>query len=86
MKAILLFLFLTSCARTDFFYNGQKVARFEGDMAKSHFTMVVNDKECIIAWDADTVNHSEATKADSGRITAAGGVIGSAIGAAVLLK
>jgi hypothetical protein len=78
LLAILL-MALTSCARTSFYHNGQKVASFEGDMVHSHYEFVVRkDGSYKITWDSDGVSHSEPTRADSGRITAAAGIITAA--------
>lgn len=63
----LLFIF-SSCARTEFFYQGQRVASFQGDMARVHYTMSITTQGVTISWSADTVNHSVATVAEGDAI------------------
>lgn len=81
---VLLLLILTSCAKTDFFYQGQRVAHFEGDMERSHFSMTVNSGQCRIEWDADKVDHSSATRANGAAVTSAIVAGGSAVTAGIM--
>jgi hypothetical protein len=78
-------LLLPACAQTSFFYQGAKVATFQGDMSRLHFNYSISPQGLTMTWDADTVSHSEPTRADTGRITAAASLVSAAVTAAVLV-
>ena len=85
LRILSLLLVLSGCAKTDFFYDGQKVASFQGDMRNSRFTMTITAQSVVIAWNADAVDHSTPTRAQGDLITAGAGVISAGVAAAVLL-
>lgn len=65
-------LLLTACAHTDFYRDGKRVARFQGDMTGMTFRLYSDGS---IAW-AGNINHSAPTlaqgKAASDKINALG--------------
>lgn len=69
-----------SCAHTTLWDNGQKIARFEGDMKGNEFTYI--SKTAEITWRAVDVDHSSATlaqgKAASDKIQAVGAAAAAA--------
>lgn len=72
---------MTSCAHSVFYKDGQRIARFEGDMTD----MVLKiDKDGAIEWKGN-ISHSAATKAQGEASAARLGAAGSAIGAASAL-
>ena len=82
--------FVTGCAHTEFWYQGEKIARFEGDMRRSNFTMIITAEGVRLEWTADAVSHSEATRAqgDAGaaKIAAGASLVTAATTAALLAK
>jgi hypothetical protein len=89
MKLCALLLLLTGCAHTEFFYQGQRVARFEGDMTQTKFTMTITAQGASLSWTADGVSHSQATRAQgdaaAGKITAAASLVTAGVMAAALI-
>lgn len=75
LSTLILAVLVTSCAHTDFYRNGQRVAHFEGDMTKMQFLM---SPAGDIQWAGD-INHSSATTAQKagaqGIVTAAGAAV-----------
>jgi hypothetical protein len=82
---LLLAVLLGACAHTDFYRNGQRIARFEGDMGPMTFTLRADGS---ITW-SGYVSHSAATaaqgKAASDKITAIGAAIGATAGVVSLI-
>ena len=89
LALFMLVLALAGCAKTEFFYQGQKVAVFQGDMARSNFTMTITDRGVVIGWGVEAVSHSEATRAQgdsaAAKIGAAASVITAGVAAAALI-
>lgn len=75
--ALLLALLLCGCAETDFYRNGQLIARFQGDMTGVTFHYGADGS---IDWTCTAVSHSAATQAWG---TATSGVVGAAGVAAI---
>lgn len=85
LNILILGLLLQSCAHTDFYHDGKKIAHFEGDM--KGMRLKISEKGAI-DWSGD-VDHSNATlaqgKAASDKIQATGLAV-AASGIVSLLK